>query len=71
MCPPHALTAAHLLKEDGRHLAVERRLEGKVDLKGQPGGVGRGAQPAAQTVRVAASSGKECWQQGGVLESKP
>lgn len=39
-------TLSHLLKKEGGHLAVQRRLEGKVNLKGEPGGVRRGAQPA-------------------------
>jgi ribosomal protein S27E len=39
---------SYLLKEYGGHLAVQRRLERKVDLEVQPGGVRGGAQPDTQ-----------------------
>lgn len=55
---PSLVQGAHLLEEHRGHLAVERRLERKVHLEGQPGGVGGGAQPARGGGRRAARQRK-------------
>lgn len=55
--PPN--TATHLLEKDGGHLAVQRRLEGKVHLESEPGGVRGGPQPAQTWWRCAAMGGEQ------------